>query len=94
LEPALFPVEEALVLVAVPEPEPVALAVAVPEDPEAAPVPVIFAEAVPVFELDAAEVVMEIVTDSEERQVAEYALMAADSASPEHFSVMFPATAP
>lgn len=33
MEPALFPVEEALVLVAVPEPEPVALAVAVPEDP-------------------------------------------------------------
>ena len=33
-----------------------------------------------------------MVTDSDERQVAEYALMADDSASPEHFSVMFPTT--
>ena len=33
-----------------------------------------------------------IVTDSEERQVAEYALCADDRLSPVHFSVIFPTT--
>jgi hypothetical protein len=33
-----------------------------------------------------------IVTDSDERQVAENALCADDKLSPEHLSVMFPAT--
>lgn len=89
-EAAFLPVPDA----AAPEP----VAVAVPEvlEPDepvtVACEAVVVADEDPVLELDAAEEVKEIVTDSDERQVAENALCADDRLSPWHFSVMFPAT--
>lgn len=73
-------------------------------EPATVPVPVVEAVAEPVviltvadpdvvakLERDEVDVVMEIVTDSAVRHVAAYTLIADDCASPEHFSVMFPA---
>lgn len=76
-------------------------------DPDAVPVAVVFPVPVADPEVDVEEgiaisvrnvrleesgIILQIVTDAEARQVAEYTLIAADSASPEHFSVMFPMT--
>lgn len=88
VEPEDVPVEEPVeaTVPVVLEPEPVAVAFADPE-------PVVVADTEPVLEPEEeAEEVIVIVTDSEARQVAEKTLMADDSASPEHFSVMLPAT--
>jgi len=91
-EAAFLPVPDAAA------PEPVAVGVPEvlePDEPVAVacePEPVVVADEDPVLELDAAEEVKEIVTDSEERQVAENTLCADDRLSPSHFSVMFPAT--